>query len=110
VGVVVTPGDALGDGVGSVGEAPNADEASPAAITRLSRIEVPKRITRDDDMPTLLADAGHAHAHRAIVAGRKLPPRRLDIAETPLSGDVPNPKIILGWPGRFLGWPQGSAN
>ena len=46
-----TVAEALGPGAGSVGEAPRADEVSPAVNNRLTRMDAPRRVTRDDVIP-----------------------------------------------------------
>jgi hypothetical protein len=53
-GVAVTVGAALGPGVGSVGEAPKAADASPAVNTRPNRRDTPRRVTRDDAIAVLI--------------------------------------------------------
>jgi hypothetical protein len=54
LGATVTMGESLGLGAGADGSAPQAADADPATMTRLNRMDAPRRLTRDDVMPFVL--------------------------------------------------------
>jgi hypothetical protein len=62
IGVEVASGNAIGLGVGTVGEAPKAAGVSTAPRTKLNRTATAARATRNDVIPYLLALSAYADA------------------------------------------------